>query len=122
MLQCRYNLGIVTSKFKSAAWPSYTHYNLQKYFSVFVALDDVNHPKPSREPVDVALSRFKNVSNSIMIGDNTGDILAGKNAGIYSAGVAWSIKGSAHLMTANPSFMLSDMNDVFRVLKIIEEE
>ena len=57
-----------------------------------------------------------------MIGDNKGDILAGKNAGIYSAGVAWSLKGSAHLMTANPDFMLSDMNDIFRILKLIEEE
>jgi pyrophosphatase PpaX len=117
-----YNLGIVTSKFKSAEWPSFTHYNLQDYYSVFVALDDVKHPKPDREPIDVALSRFKNVSNSIMIGDNIGDILSGRNAGIYSAGVAWSLKGSAHLMTANPDFMLSDMNDIFRVLKIIEEE
>ncbi len=117
-----YNLGIVTSKFKLAAWPSFTNYNLQDYFSVFVALDDIKHPKPNREPIDVALSRFDNVINSIMIGDNVGDILAGKNAGIYSAGVAWSIKGSAHLMTANPDFMLSDMNDIFRVLKIIEEE
>ena len=57
-----------------------------------------------------------------MLGDNIGDILSGINAGIYSGGVAWSIKGSAHLMTARPDFMLSEMNDIFRVLKIIEEE
>jgi pyrophosphatase PpaX len=117
-----YNLGIVTSKFKSAAWPSYTHYNLQDFFSVFVSLDDVKHPKPNREPIDVAISRFENVKGCIMIGDNVGDILAGKNADIYSAGVAWSLKGSAHLMSASPDFMLSDMSDIFRILKIIEEE
>jgi len=117
-----YNLGIVTSKYKEAAWPSYTYYNLQDYFTVFVALDDVDKPKPSREPIDVALSRFPSVKKAIMIGDNKGDILAGKNAGIYSAGVAWSLKGSAHLMAAEPDFMLSNMNDIFRVLKFIEEE
>lgn len=117
-----YNLGIVTSKLKEAALPSFNHYNLQKYFSVFVSLDDVNKPKPNREPVDIAISRFDNVNGTILIGDNIGDILAGKNAGIYSAGVAWSLKGSAHLMTANPDFMLSDMKDIFRVLEIVEEE
>ena len=117
-----YNLGIVTSKFKEAAWPSFTHYNLDNYFSVFVALDDVKYPKPNKEPVETALSRFPSVKNSIMIGDNQGDILAGKNAGIYSAGVSWSIKGSAHLMEVNPDFMLSNMNDIFRILKLIEEE
>ena len=117
-----YNLGIVTSKFRSAAWPSFTHYNLQKYFSVFVGLDHVKNPKPDREPIDVAISKFESVNEAIMIGDNIGDILSGKAAGIYSAGVAWSLKGSAHLMSANPDFMLSDMNDIFRIIKIIEEE
>ncbi len=117
-----YNLGIVTSKYKEAAWPSFTHYNLDDYFSVFIALDDVENPKPDREPIDAALSHFPSVNEAIMIGDNQGDILAGKNAGIYSAGVAWSLKGSAHLMAVDPDFMLSDMNDVFRVLKRIEED
>lgn len=117
-----YNLGIVTSKFKEAAWPSFTHYNLQDFFSVFVALDDVEKPKPNREPIDKALSGFPNFKGAIMIGDNIGDILAGQEAGILSAGVAWSIKGSAHLMTANPDFMLADMNDIFRIIKLIEEE
>jgi pyrophosphatase PpaX len=117
-----YNLGIVTSKFKEAAWPSFTFYNLQDYFSVFIALDDVENPKPSKEPIETALSRFPNFNKAIMIGDNQGDILSGKNAGIYSAGVAWSLKGSSYLMQVNPDFMLSDMNDIFRILKIIDEE
>lgn len=116
-----YNLGVVTSKFKVAAWPSFTYYNLQDYFKVFVALDDVNNPKPDKEPVEVALSRFENVDKAIMIGDNKGDILSGKNASIFSAGVAWSLKGSAHLLEANPDFMLADMQDIFRIIKIIDE-
>lgn len=117
-----YNLGIVTSKFKEAAWPSFTHYELDKVFDVFVSLDEVEHPKPDRNPIDVALSNFDNPKEAIMIGDNQGDILAGKNAGIYSAGVSWSIKGAAYLMQAEPDFMLSDMYDIFRVLKLIEED
>ena len=93
-----YNLGIVTSKFKEAAWPSFTHYQLDEIFDVFISLDEVEYPKPNRNPIDVALSLFDNPIGAIMIGDNKGDILAGKNAGIHSAGVAWSFKGSAHLM------------------------
>lgn len=117
-----FNLSIVTSKFKEAAWPSFTHYGLENIFDQFVALDHVTNPKPDREPIDVALSFFPNHKGAIMIGDNQGDILAGKNAGIYSAGVAWSFKGAAHLMEVEPDFMLSDMNDLFRVIKIIEED
>lgn len=117
-----YNLGIVTSKFKIAAWPSFTHYGLEKYFNVFVALDDVENPKPHKEPIMVALSRFPSYNKVIMIGDNQGDILSGKNANIYSAGVSWSIKGSDHLEKVNPDFMLSNMNDIFRIVEIINKE
>lgn len=115
-----YNLGILTSKFKEAAWPSYTHYGLENIFHSFTALDDVEFPKPHRNAIDVALIHFPNHKQAIMIGDNQGDILAGKNAGIYSAGVAWSFKGSAHLMQVNPDFMLANMEDIYRILDIIE--
>ena len=117
-----YNLCIVTSKFKEAAWPSFTHYNLEEIFDEFVALDHVVRPKPDRNPIDIALSHFPNHKTAIMIGDNQSDIKAGNNAGIYSAGVSWSLKGEKHLLEANPNFMLSDMNDIFRVINEIEEE
>ena len=115
-----YNLGILTSKFTEAAWPSYTHYGLDKIFDSFTGLDDVIHPKPDKNAVETALSNFPNHKQVIMIGDNQGDIMAGINAGIYGAGVAWSIKGEAHLQEVNPDFMLKDMNDIFRVIDIIE--
>lgn len=117
-----YNLGILTSKFKEAAWPSFTYYGLENIFDSFTALDDVEYPKPHKSAVEEALRNFPNHTGAIMIGDNQGDILAGKNAGIYSAGVAWSFKGAAHLMEVNPDFMLSDMNDIFRIIQIIEGE
>ncbi len=117
-----YNLGILTSKFKEAAWPSFTHYKLENIFDSFTALDDVEFPKPHRNAVDVALRNFPNHKKAIMIGDNQGDILAGKNAGIYGAGVAWSFKGSHHLMQVDPDFMLADMKDIYRIINIIEGE
>ena len=115
-----YNLGILTSKFKNAAWPCYTHYNFDKVFDSFTGLDDVEHPKPHRNAVDVALSNYPDYKGAIMIGDNQTDIMAGKNANIYSAGVAWSFKGEEHLQEVAPDFMLKDMRDIYRVLRIIE--
>ena len=85
-------------------------------------LDDVEKPKPNKEPIITALSRFPSYSKAIMIGDNQGDILAGKNAGIYSAGVEWCLKGKDHLIEVNPDFMLSSMEDIYRVIRKINEE
>ena len=117
-----YNLCIVTSKFQEAAWPSFTFYGLEEIFDGFVALDHVEKPKPDRNPIDVALAKFPNHKKAIMIGDNRGDIKAGINAGIYSAGVSWSLKGHEYLLEANPDYMLRDMKDIYRVLANIEEE
>jgi pyrophosphatase PpaX len=117
-----YQLGIVTSKFKIAAWPSFTHYKLDSLFDVFIALDDVKSPKPNKEPVLKALSHFKTIRGAMMIGDNQGDILSGKNAGILSAGVAWSIKGKAHLKKVNPDYMFETMDDIIKLLNNINEE
>jgi len=117
-----YNLGILTSKYRLAAWPSFTHYHLDEIFDSFTALDDVEHPKPHKNAVETALKNFPNHSGAIMIGDNQGDILAGINAGIYSAGVAWSFKGKSHLLEVHPDFILEDMKDIYRVLDEIEKE
>lgn len=115
-----YNLAILTSKFNIAAWPSYTHYNLDDDFDSFTGLDDVKHAKPHKNSIETVLKHYPQSIGAIMIGDNQGDILAGKNAGIFSAGVAWSIKGKEYLLQVEPDYILNNMKDIFRVLEDIE--
>jgi pyrophosphatase PpaX len=105
-------LSIVTSKYKAAAWRSFTHYQLEPFFDAFVALDDVTDPKPNKEAVNVALKRLGGADWAIMIGDNPGDIQSGLNAGIEGAGVGWSIKGKAFLQTFNPHVVFDSMDDI----------
>ena len=52
-----------------------------------------------------------------MIGDNYHDIEAGHNAGVKSAGVAWSIKGESYLQQFNPDYMLKSMKDLISIVK-----
>jgi len=114
-------LGIVTSKFKEAAWPSYIHYGLDQYFDGFIALEDVKNPKPDKEPVLKALALMGDYDYALMIGDNQGDILAGKNAGIDGAGVAWSIQGKAHLEKVEPDFIFETMPEIVSYIQSIKE-
>lgn len=117
-----YQLAILTSKTREAAWPSFTKTGLSDLFDVFVGLDDVKNPKPHKGSVETVLKQFKSAKNAIMIGDNQGDILAGKNAFIYSAGVAWTFKGVPHLMQVEPDYILHKMSDIFDVLNKIKGE
>ena len=116
-----YNLAIVTTKYLSSAQPSIEHFGLKRFFDVIVTLEDTEHAKPDKAPVLHALKQFKHVEKSIMIGDNTWDIMAGNNAGILSAGVAWSIKGEEKLLEANPDYMLKHPSDIFKIIDKVSQ-
>jgi pyrophosphatase PpaX len=60
-------------------------YNIDRFFQVVVAGDDVKNHKPHPEPLEKALDELGgNKSDAIMIGDSDKDIGAAKNAGIDS--------------------------------------
>lgn len=90
----------------------------EHYFEFYIGIEDVKNVKPDPEPVLLALKKL-GVSNerALMIGDNYHDILAGKNAGVKTAGVAWSIKGEEYLKQFNPDYMLYHMTDLLGIVK-----
>ncbi len=112
----RVNLAIVTSKFKEAALPSINHFGLDEYIDCLVSLDDVDEPKPSPAGVIKALDCFEDVQGALFVGDNESDIIAGKRAGILTAGVCWSIKGEAALEAVEPDYMIERMEDILAIV------
>ena len=87
-------------------------------FEVVVGQDDVEHVKPHPEPVLLALEKLGvEKEAAIMIGDNSHDIEGGKNAGVRTAGVAWSAKGVDFLNAYEPTYMLNHMRDLLEIVK-----
>ena len=70
--------------------------DVEGVFDVIIGLDDVTNTKPDPEPILLALERLGAAKEeALMIGDNFHDIEGGKNAGVRTAGVAWTAKGEA---------------------------
>lgn len=111
-------MGIVTTKFMDAAWPSIKHFELEAYFDTYIGLEHVENPKPDPEPIYKALENIKDYTGVMMVGDNKSDIKAGQNANCLSVGVGWTFKGREELNKANPDYMLDSM---FDLLDIIDE-
>lgn len=87
-------------------------------FDEIISLDEVKHPKPDPEPILLALERLGvSAEEALMIGDNSHDIEGGKNAGVRTAGVAWSIKGEAFLAGFEPDYMLQHISDLLELTK-----
>ncbi|ALS74559.1 pyrophosphatase [Planococcus rifietoensis] len=87
-------------------------------FDVLVALDHVQNPKPHPEPLELALRLLEaDQQEALMIGDNSHDIEGGKNAGVRTAGVAWTAKGEEFLASFEPDFMLQHISDLLELTK-----
>ncbi|MGC4376844.1 pyrophosphatase PpaX [Fictibacillus sp. Mic-4] len=113
-----YKLGIVTTKMRHTVNMGLKLTGLDQFFECIVPLDDVKRAKPDPEPIERALAILDSVpEKTIMVGDNKHDILAGKNAGTKTAGVAWSIKGRAYLEEFQPDYMLENMSDILAIVE-----
>ncbi|MED3561589.1 pyrophosphatase PpaX [Bacillus xiapuensis] len=112
-----YKLGIVTTKKHDVSLKGLRLMKLEEYFDVIVAMDHVTKVKPDPEPIFKALEQINSTpKETIMVGDNFHDILAGKNAGTKTAGVAWTIKGRDYLAKYEPDYMLENMADLLTIL------
>ncbi|MEM5011100.1 pyrophosphatase PpaX [Niallia taxi] len=114
-----YKIGIVTTKLSDVVNMGLRLTKLDEFFDVIVALDHVKNAKPDPEPVLMALEQLgSSPEEAIMVGDNSHDILAGKNAGTKTAGVAWTLKGRDFLASLQPDYLLDNMSDLLTILEV----
>lgn len=112
-------LGIVTTKMRTPVNKGLSLVGLEDLFDTIITLDDVTHEKPHPEPVIKAMKNLAaDASSTLMVGDNYHDIEAGQNAGVQTAGVAWSIKGRDTLANLNPTYMLDDIRDLYPIVGV----
>jgi pyrophosphatase PpaX len=111
-------MGIVTTKQRKTAEMGLRLFGLDKYMDAFVCFQDVEHHKPHPEPVQKAMQALNaDPARTLMVGDSQYDIQAGQNAGIDTAGVAWSMKGASFLSSFHPTYLLNDMSDLIQIVK-----
>src|SRR5690625_35905 len=112
-------IGIVTSKMRSGVTHGLTFTTLDQYIDTVVTVDDVTHSKPHPESVIKAMEQLNGEPRTtLMVGDNSHDILAGQRAGVWTAGVAWTDKGKDYLASYKPTYMLEDMRALLEIVEV----
>lgn len=114
-----FKLGIVTTKLSDTAKLGLKLTGMEDQFDLLIGLDDVEHAKPHPEPILKAMDKLEaNPMTTMMVGDNYHDIEAGHNAGVQTAGVAWSLKGQHVLEKYDPDYMLKEMRDLLSIVGV----
>ncbi|MGV3026255.1 pyrophosphatase PpaX [Clostridium thermobutyricum] len=113
-------IGIVTSKKEDVAKRGLEISNLMKYIDIFVSPEHTKKHKPDGEPVIYALKKLGvKREDAIMVGDSPYDLLSGKNAGVKTCGVNYTMIDINELKKVNPDYFIDNPTDL---IKIIEKE
>lgn len=88
--------------------------NLSHYFSVFYGGDSFSEKKPSPLPLinTIKLLNF-NPENVLMVGDSDNDVLAGKNAGVYTCYCSY---GYSKLKLSKPDYIISKPEELINII------
>lgn len=118
-----YQLAVVTTKMRPTVEQGLNLTKLNQFFDVVVTYNDVENVKPHPEPLYKALRQLgSSTERAIMVGDSQYDILAGKNAGVTTIGVGYSIKGRDFIQEQQPDFIIDTMPELIEVAKQLKEE
>ena len=110
---------IATSKKTNFANKILSHFGVKKYFKIVVGGDAVLKEKPHPEMIDKILSDLNwDRSSTVIVGDTTADIIAGKNAGILSCGVTFGYGLAEDIRSANPNYVIEDLIDLIDIVRV----
>ncbi|EPT6777723.1 HAD family hydrolase [Campylobacter coli] len=100
------DLGIVTTKGGKFTPILLDYLGVKKFFKILITLEDVTNPKPSSEPIILALKRLnKTQENAYMIGDTILDIQAAISANITPLALTCGYGNENELKTHSMVFL-----------------
>ena len=120
-------IGMVTSASRKQVEATVPQLGIENYFGVLITASDVNNYKPHPEPIFKALAALgKKPEETLMVGDSSVDIQAGKAAG---TGTALFLPPSharfydfEELKATQPDFIFSDHRELQAYLKQNREQ
>lgn len=113
-LHKRYKLAIVSSKKRDLVLRGLKLFNIDQFFNLIIAADDIKVHKPNPDGILLAMKKLES-SEAIYIGDNQMDVYAAKNAKCVSVGVLWSYKKDL-VISSNPDYLISDMKELIKIV------
>jgi pyrophosphatase PpaX len=111
------SLAVVTSKNRPGTQRGLRAAGLDGVIETLVCVEDVERPKPHRDPVDRAVALLgADPRATIFIGDSLHDMDAGRAAEVATGAALWGPFDRAHLAPSQPSHWLSSPDDVIRLV------
>lgn len=110
-------VGVVTSKVRETTERALRELGLLELVHVIVTAEDVEHHKPSPDPILGAMSQLgSDGRTTLYVGDSPFDVRAAKAAGVPAVAVTWGAFPRAELEAEAPEFLIAEP---FQLVKIV---
>lgn len=110
-------LAVATQKKGAVATRVLRELDLLKHMDLVLGIDDVAHPKPAPDIIELTLKRIGvKPEEAVFVDDTVVGLTAGKNAGVRTVGVTTGPHDEEKLATLNPDYIIHDMSELRRII------
>lgn len=113
LAQLKIQMTVASSRSRESLMEFCDNNDINKYFSLVLGADDVEHPKPNPEPVLMTLETLKqDADQTIVVGDMPVDIAMGNGAGCLTVGVTYGNSSRSELIKAGAFYVLDTFPEI----------
>lgn len=106
-------LSVYTGKGRESSEITLKKLGVFEFFDMIVSGDDIEGQKPSRDGVDMFITRYNlNRDKVIMIGDAPADIKAARNSGIKVASVVWDSYAKEKVLSMESDYVFHTVEEL----------
>lgn len=111
-------ISIVSAKSRDGILHGLSFLGINNYVDAIISATDVKKNKPDPEPLFAGVKALGGtIENSLFIGDSPVDIQCGKNAGVKTALVGWTIFPDKSFEKTKPDMFIKKPSDLIDILK-----
>lgn len=115
-----YSVGVVSTKMTETVERGLKLFGMDENISVIIGHEKVTKEKPNPQGIRMAVQEIgKGQDELVYVGDNATDVLAGRNAGAYTAAYLSKPEKAEDIQKAVPNMTCTDLADI---QKMLEEE
>lgn len=113
--------GILTNKGRNGLEKGLKQYHIEGYFEYYLSAQDVLNAKPDPEGIHKICDYYGvRETETLMVGDSAHDIEAGKNAGVGTCLVSWTILSLSKLKTLQPDYIVNHPSEIGLIVNSVK--
>jgi phosphoglycolate phosphatase len=106
-------MAVITNKTREFSEPLLERLGIRQFFRLLIGADDGLPLKPAPDSVLRIMDEFKTPRDlTLMVGDGTTDIRAGKAAGVITCSVTYGFRPEEELRAVGPDYLVRDLAEL----------